>query len=1173
MHASLSRLKQGLRFFFGIAFSRLFGFFRDILMAFFFGSNFITDAFTLAFKIPNVFRQVFGESMYERAFMPPFNRLRSEGKLKEARRLLLRTFLISQILVIVCMTLVYFFLPFIIDKLAAGFEEDAQGLPLELARLFMPYMLLISLATFCGSILRYTKKKEFLYGFSPAVQNMLLLITMILFYKSLGIVSMVYGYLIGSVGFLLVQLPSVIKIYRDLGREEDVKESKGFSKGETKKAFGQGGNILASSLFNKSIDLVDAAVATLTVNGAVTALMYSRRILDLPVTLFGMAFSSLPVSKAVSDLKGKKKGVDIPAAIAMGVKTQFILMVPISVFCLIYGHELMTLFFKRGEFDEQALKLTSVAFFFFSIGLFPMSLRRFFAEIFPAIEDSRPLIYVSFIGAVVNISLDLMLYRTFLGHGGIALATSISYVVQCMVMIYLLKRASVNLRGQGIGSFVSKSSVAIGLYALAMGGIKLALPEDGNFFFLLAVIILIGGIGLVVFLAVTLPFLIKRSDKKLRVILSGGGTGGHVYPSLAIFDILSKHEEIEDVCYLGMKTKPEYKIVTKKGIAFRGIRSAPVAGISAKSLFHSFPNLVMGTLQAMKHILAFNPSLVIVSGGYVSAPVVFAAALLQPFLKLKIVLHEQNLAPGFMNKAASLLVDLSMVNFRESAFLMWNNKCVHVGYPVRKEFLLPKQDANLMKQKLGIPSDRFLVLAYGGSIGARTINRSFVQALPKFAQSKKFYLVHGIGMNQSSAYHALNDTRALLEEMDFNFDPEAFKGRDNDGEVFYEGHAYLHNLCDYQRAADLIVCRAGAGALAEIMALGKPALVIPKRGLPGDHQELNAIELRAKGACELLFESYSLESNTEWVDPDALFKTVLSLAGKREELLSMSKHAGASFYSNTEHAVANAIADCFHERPLNHITQITEPASIKHQRLFDSLVSHLEEQPSDHVMVQYYRSKLEGYLRSSHFLQVNKGIKLIGVFKDPQLYNYIYENFDQFKGFLKRNSLFALAKAVSYQPEFETMVLKGLDDSYFETRLRAIGLYRRFYRELNRQRAICDKIHSIALNKRESYEVRSDAIAASVLFLNQTQYIDSMNKFLFARNVRLREGVLRGVELGIKENRFDNFHEVSKFLKQMLLTNSDFQAHFHIRDQFKNTAVVLRQATLNKSRSQVKEDQ
>jgi len=683
------------------------------------------------------------------------------------------------------------------------------------------------------------------------------------------------------------------------------------------------------------------------------------------------------------------------------------------------------------------------------------------------------------------------------------------------------------------------------------------LPLPGH----LSPALILGILLLALFFLFTIYFMPQGPQNlRLRIILTGGGTGGHVYPSLAVYELLNRRFDIDEVLYLGLKNKPEAEIVPRKGIPFKEIVSSPVAGLSPLRMLKALPTLAMGTVQSMIHILKFRPDTVVASGGYVSAPVVMAAALLRPVLRLKILLHEQNLVPGFMNKAASLLADITYVNFRESAFLMWSTRCVHAGYPVRREFLMTGEKQIEIRKESGIPEDAFFILVYGGSIGARSINRALIRALPLFEKMKSIFIIHGVGLNTSPEYDAMKDSLALLKaEMGDRLDEESMSLRRATGEVFYRAGSYFHDLGDYQKAADLIVCRAGAGALAEVMALGKPALVIPKRGLPGNHQELNAIELREKDACDLLFESYSIEEKTDVIDPEFLFERIERLRKDPDQRDRLGRGAAQQFFWDSESAVCEALEDLKEGLAVDCITTIEEPSVVRHQRLFDSLVRHLQELPEEHILRKYYHQRAGEYLKSSHFLTVNKGIKLIAVFPEPELSSFVFENFNSFKGFLKRNALHSLARTPSYDAHFCTLISQGIRDPYFETQREAIALFRKFYGDMKH----CDEIHSAiikALKKRFlNFEVRVEAIRAAVLILDQKEFEVLTRRFLFAQNMRLRYGLLLAVEDGIDSGRIQDIPEIRKFIKQILLTNADFVPKFKIREQFKRVADKTRE--------------
>ena len=159
-------------------------------------------------------------------------------------------------------------------------------------------------------------------------------------------------------------------------------------------------------------------------------------------------------------------------------------------------------------------------------------------------------------------------------------------------------------------------------------------------------------------------------DKPMRVLLTGGGTGGHVYPILAIHDLLTREMVIASTLYVGMRGRAEETIVPRFGIPLRFITTAPISGLSPWRLLPSLGKVLLGTLQALAILLRFRPHLVLAAGGYASAPVCFAAFLLRPLLRAPLVIHEQNVMPGLMNKLASLFADVVMVSFRETSFFL-----------------------------------------------------------------------------------------------------------------------------------------------------------------------------------------------------------------------------------------------------------------------------------------------------------------------------------------------------------------------------------------------------------------------------------------------------------------------------------------------------------------------
>ncbi len=651
-----------------------------------------------------------------------------------------------------------------------------------------------------------------------------------------------------------------------------------------------------------------------------------------------------------------------------------------------------------------------------------------------------------------------------------------------------------------------------------------------------------------------------RGDK-LRVVLTGGGTGGHVYPALAIHGMLARRDMVAESLYLGVQGRAEETIVPRQGMRLTTIHSSPYAGGSPFAKLQSLATITRGIGESLVAMLRFRPDLVVATGGYVSAPVIVAAFLLKPLLGLKIVVEEQNLVPGILNKVASLLADAVLVSFRESAYFIWSSRCVMAGYPLRPEYQKPAPPADELRASLGIPKDAFVILVTGGSMGSRSINRGIATAITKLEKIPGLLVVHAVGLLRTPQYDAVADTSGkLAAALGDRFDRKTMTARDENGREVYRGFEYLHNIVDYQRVADLVISRAGAGSLAEITALGKAALAIPKRGLPGDHQELNAIGLAENGAVDVLFEQRDLATGVDFVDPDELARRVLELANdpqRRERLAA----AGARVSPRDPEArVVRTVQTVLDGGDLDLIQEIIEPPFVRFQRQFDNLIAHLDTSAGDGLYHRLYGHKIEEYLASSDYLTVNKGVKLIGSLRRRDLYPFVLEHYDRLNGFLRRNGLAALRKATEFEPFFVDLVVKGIADHYFETRKEAIALYNRFYREVN-QTPQAAAIHAAILarvnRKLESFEVRAEAIRATVRFLPEDAFYATAGPYLTARNVRLREALLDAVEVGLHDGLLKDNGRVGRFISRMLVTTSQFTPGFRVRERFVHVVKTL----------------
>lgn len=324
-----------------------------------------------------------------------------------------------------------------------------------------------------------------------------------------------------------------------------------------------------------------------------------------------------------------------------------------------------------------------------------------------------------------------------------------------------------------------------------------------------------------------------RVVKTLRIVVAGGGTGGHIYPALAIArGIKERHPEAE-ILYVGNNQGMEADIVPKEGLPFKGLAGA---GLERKL---SMRNLLvlwrtgLGFWQAVRTLRNWKPDVVIGTGGYVCGPVVLAAAL----GRIPTLIHEQNALPGVTNRILARFVDRVAVTFQESVqYFPRPHKVILTGLPVRPEILRATRPEGL--KKLGIGADRFLLFSFGGSRGARTLNKAMIDVIKRFGGDPRLSILHVTG---SAGYE------------EFQKDCAA-KGIDlaETGNVTII--SYLYSMQDALAAADLVISRAGAATCAEITALGIPSILVPYPFAAENHQEHNALALEKEGAALMFLD-------------------------------------------------------------------------------------------------------------------------------------------------------------------------------------------------------------------------------------------------------------------------------------------------------------------------------
>jgi len=312
----------------------------------------------------------------------------------------------------------------------------------------------------------------------------------------------------------------------------------------------------------------------------------------------------------------------------------------------------------------------------------------------------------------------------------------------------------------------------------------------------------------------------------VRVVIAGGGTGGHLYPGIAVARELQSRQPDAVVSFAGTAQGIEARVIPREGFPLDVIRSSGVKGKSIGGRLRGAMLLPLSLLDSWRLLSARRPSLVIGVGGYSSGPVVMVAAL----RGLPTMLLEQNAVPGLTNRLLAWMVKAAAVTF-ESTQAFFGAKAFVSGNPVRPEFFHaagPNQES-----ARDDTTSVTRVLVFGGSQGAHAINVAMVEAAPQLAAGRPpVRLTHQTG------------------ERDVEMVRTAYRQAGIQGEV----EPFLYDMGRRLADADLIVCRAGATTLAEITAAGKAAILIPLPTATDDHQRKNAESLVDAGAAELLLQ-------------------------------------------------------------------------------------------------------------------------------------------------------------------------------------------------------------------------------------------------------------------------------------------------------------------------------
>jgi UDP-N-acetylglucosamine--N-acetylmuramyl-(pentapeptide) pyrophosphoryl-undecaprenol N-acetylglucosamine transferase len=619
-----------------------------------------------------------------------------------------------------------------------------------------------------------------------------------------------------------------------------------------------------------------------------------------------------------------------------------------------------------------------------------------------------------------------------------------------------------------------------------------------------------------------------------------------------------------------VKKKAESVIVRKAGYQLRFVSSEGFPGIriSFRTLRFLF-RLSLGVAQSIVILSVFAPGLIIATGGYVSAPVIVAGIVLKKLriAHTRIFLHEQNSTPGQLNALMGKWVDKVLVTFPQT--LSFFTDAVVVGYPIRHSIVpVPAHEAG-ERLSFKVPQGREVIFVFGGSQGARTINRAIVDALPfLFPYRDRLFIIHGSGLANSGEYDGAADTEQRLEK---TLLPEGRALLDG----FYCRQDYFHNIADVYSVSSLIVCRSGAGSLNEISRIGKPVLLIPKVNLPGDHQVMNARAMKSAGAAEVLFEDTVMENGglLEKLDGRVLAEKILALIENPAQLRQMAERSGnflkrraierilSEVYGEMRFVDGNGVSEAPFRELLGNsgLLQVLSAAYNSSGCNYDPMDALGD--PDD---LEYYRHRAAGLLSHTSWQDRNLGVKLIGLTryteKIPTLLKMLSDrtpasrlkrffggDFEQV-GFIRRNIVQALEVLDHFDIDIQRHLLQAMDDPYFEVRAQACRTIAHFGPFLAGKDTYVNRI--LECLEDECFEVVIEAAKALGTVGTGPKALRALLSMNESYHWQVRNAALLGLKQLIERGVVEVSEELLEKTSSFILTSTDFRPHFQIKETY-----------------------
>ena len=662
------------------------------------------------------------------------------------------------------------------------------------------------------------------------------------------------------------------------------------------------------------------------------------------------------------------------------------------------------------------------------------------------------------------------------------------------------------------------------------------------------------------------------SEKKIKFVFTGGGSGGHVSPALAVAAELRKTLPDAEITYVGVRNKAEGVMVPKAGIPLKFVKSQPLPqGKSPVALFRFFLTMFSGLLKASLILLKIRPAAVFATGGFVSAPTVFAAWLLRKatfgLFKTKIIIHESNVDLGKMNKAAAKAADEVAVSFSETIKNLPKRKGFFSGYPVRSS--IAAMDKGAARRELGIPENAFVIFAFGGSQGSRTINRVLANSAKKLLENPDTYIINGAGkpFGKIYEYHGFKDVSEILEKQNLS---EEEKKR-------YILRDFIDNMGLYYAASDLLVIRAGAGSVVEACSKGKPMLIIPISNIGNDHQIGNARFIERAGAAAVIYERTDPLNgiNIAFADGKEFCETVSALRGDAERLKKMSEAAKNIFPGNpAEIIVAHLLHICgLGEKPaeikgaefLNDRVLGLNSTSLEK---FLKKVKSCEEKPLALDEIKLIKNKIDMLFSSSNPVIKARACRSSGILGYAEATPLIikYAAGGNSAPFLSRDAFAALKDLAAICEEKEKdkifdAMSKGFVNSYYETRFSAEKCVPVFAKRFGLSEDEREKLLAALFRNMSDrcFEVRIEAVlAAAQIAENAEMLLQNFTHLYFDAVWKVRSALFQAFEILIRRGVLDKQTAAAEADK-VLITSNGYTTEYELKKHYNSVIELIQE--------------